>query len=76
VALALVPDDLRARVENRCLARQCRSSLLHVVQTRADLTTLPEDRDRIPAVLHLLRQPPRREGPDSPDSWAHPASIH
>jgi hypothetical protein len=76
VALALVPDDLRARVETACLARECRSSLLHAVQTRADLTTLPEDRDRIPAVLRLLRQPPRRESPDSPDSWAHPASIH
>ncbi len=56
-ALALVPDDLRARVERACLARECASPVLHEANARADLIVLPDDRDRVPAVLRRLRLP-------------------
>ncbi|HEY9377498.1 MAG TPA: hypothetical protein VIQ02_10435 [Jiangellaceae bacterium] len=62
-ALALVPDDLRARVERSCLARECASPVLHEANARADLIVLPDDRDRVPAVLRRLRLP--AEHPES-----------
>ncbi|HEX2363363.1 MAG TPA: hypothetical protein VHI11_14940 [Jiangellaceae bacterium] len=58
VALALVPDDLRARMERACLARDCLSPPLDEADARADLVALPEDRDGVPAVLRSLRQEP------------------
>jgi hypothetical protein len=54
-ALALVADDLRARVERACLAWECRCPPLHEAQARSDLIVLPDDRDRVPAVLRRLR---------------------
>jgi len=53
--VALVPDDLRARVECACLARECRSSPLHEANARADLISLPADRSPVSDILRRLR---------------------
>ena len=65
VALALVPDDLRARVELACLSRKCWSAPLHEANAYADLSVLPAERDRVPAILHRLRLPPKCGEPDA-----------
>jgi hypothetical protein len=66
-ALALVADDLRARVEHVCLARQCRYPPLH--EAHARLVVLPDDRDRVPTVLRRLRlSSADTRGPISPDN--------
>jgi hypothetical protein len=57
VAVALVPDDLRARLERACLERACRCEPLHQTQARADLIVLPDDREQLPGVLRRLRLP-------------------
>jgi hypothetical protein len=74
-ALALVPDDLRARVERACLARECASPVLHGANARADLIVLPEDRQQVPAVLRQLRRPEHPASPISPDPRAKPQIV-
>jgi hypothetical protein len=56
-ALALVPDDLRARVERASLARECVEPPLRTAGALVDLVVLPAHRDQLASVVRGLRLP-------------------
>jgi hypothetical protein len=56
-ALALVPDDLRARVERAGLAGECVGPQLRNAGALADLVVVPAERDQLASVVRGLRLP-------------------
>jgi hypothetical protein len=56
-ALALVPDDLRARVERASIARECIDPPLRNAGAVTDLVVLPAERDQLVSVVRRLRLP-------------------
>ncbi|MGH8775358.1 MAG: hypothetical protein ACRDWI_09380 [Jiangellaceae bacterium] len=75
-AFALVLDDARARLERRALSRACEAEPMAGADACADLVPVPDDRDKVPALLGRLRRPANRVDYEvPPDRQNRPGTV-